>query len=344
MANGTVENTPTNPNVMSSITADGFTVESNFETPAELKSQFGVTEPAPDGDALPEERPSKSSRRNRREDPRAAVESAVAKQREAERLATEREERLAALEAENAELKKPRPAPVPTPPLASPAPAPTLPTAAAPAAPVNQATYKRYLAMPDAPKLDDFTGDTAFVDWQYAVSEFVADKRYDERSARDRQTQTMQSQRATFDARIAEETAKDPTFPEKLLSIPVDKRLMPYIGQHKQASDVMVYLVNHPEIAQELAYLQPDLTTDLPSAQQIERIGEIVGVIKAQSAAALVPPASARPAISQAKPPAKRVSGTPNAATDEPPGDDASEAEHDAYWGPRRAALRRRHR
>ena len=331
-----IENTPSGQNVVGSITTDdGFTVESNSETSEQLAAAIPALEATPVASA-PKPSAPEPRKRNRRDDPRAAVEAAVGKQREAERAAKETADRIAALEAENAELKKPKPAPV-----VAAVPLPSAPVAAAPAPtePLTRGAYARYVAMPDAPKIENYKGDNAFAEWQFDVSEFVADKRFAENMQRAQRGQQIAQQQTRITARIQEETAKDPTFQQRFNATPVDTRLVPYLHAHQQGGDIMAYLVDHQDLAQELASLQPDQRTELPSAAQIERIGEIVATLKTQSAAASSP-ASARPAISQAKPPTKRVSGAPPAATDEPPDDDASEQAHEAYWGPRRQEFR----
>ena len=335
MAEQTVEITPTSPNVRSSVrTDDGFTVESNFETPAQLRKGLGleeiaeaaeITEPAA-AEVVPARKP------NRRNDPRIAVETAVGKQREAERLATDAAEKAAKLEARIAELEKPKPAPVvAAAPVAQPA------VAAQPAAePVARAAYARYMAMPDAPKIADYK---TIEEYQFDVAEFVADTRFAENMQRASQMNAAQQAHAQFTQRLTEAKTRIPDFDQRFNpNTPIDTRVFPYVQRLENAPDVMLYLSDHQDIAQRLTTLHP--------VDQIGQIGEIAGTLKTQSAAA-PSPASARPAISQAKPPTKRVSGAPPAATDEPPGDDASEAEYEAYWGPRRAeshAPRRRHR
>lgn len=358
MAEATVTNTlPQNPHVMGSITQDGFTVESNYETTEQLRE--GLADATPASGETPKEsaadteiearpEPPTPKSRNRREDPRAAVQSAIAKQREAERLMQESADKLAAAETELAELRK-KPAPAPAAPTGAPhavpasreaTPQPSGVPGAAPA--VSEADYNRYLSMPGAPDIEKFTSIPAY---NFAVADFVAKTRFNELMAAHESRTYGQQRAAAFNDRVTVETTKDPTFAERLKITPLDLRTMPLLHRHPRGEDVMVYLVEHPEIAQRLATLHPDPTSPQASAEQIGLIGEIVGELKAQSAAALVPAASARPALSQAKSVTKRVTGQPPAATDEAPGDDASEAEHEAYWGPRRAALRhRRHR
>ncbi len=319
------ENVSRDQNVVGSITtSDGFTIDSNFETSDALASAIPPAEPEVIANAAAPTETAPPRRRNRRDDPTVAVAAAVGKQREAERVAKETADRIAALEEENAELKKPKPAPVAAPaPVVQPPPA-----VAAPATPVTEAAYKRYQAMPDAPKIDTFQ---TIEEYQFAVSHFIAQKMFSENMQRMSEGARISKEREKFTTRIAAETEKDPTFSQRLNSVPIDTRIIPWLHAHPMGDEVMVHLVNNPQLAQHI--------TTLPPIDQIGQIGELVATLKAQSAAAL-PPASARPAISQAKPPTKRVSGQPPAATDEPPDDDASEAQHEAYWGPRRQEIR----
>lgn len=334
MAEPVVDTTPVGPNVVGSITTDdGFEVQSNFQTADQLEAEVSVERAVlKEPDVKPEPR-----RRNRRDDPRVAVETAIGRQREAERLAKESADRIAALEAENAELKKPKPAPV------APAPAPVAPqrAMAAPVAsappPVTEAAYKRFMAMPDAPKPDQFPGENGWHEYQFAVGAFITEKTVQETFQRVQHQNAEQQAHAQFSERLAAAKVRIPDFDQRFNpQTPIDTRVIPHIQRLENAPDVMLYLSEHQDIAQRLTTLHP--------VDQIGQIGEIAGMLKAQSAAAPSSPASARPAISQAKPPTKRVVGAPPAATDEPPDDDASEEAHEAYWGPRRQEIRRRHR
>jgi hypothetical protein len=109
-------------------------------------------------------------------------------------------DRIAALERQLAE----RPAPP-----AARAAAPAEP--AAPPAP-KTAEYKRYQAMPDAPKVEDFD---SLIDHSAAMAVFIADKRYDERAAQESQTQSRterEHQRVTGFLKQVTEAKADPEF------------------------------------------------------------------------------------------------------------------------------------
>lgn len=107
-----------------------------------------------------------------------------------------------------------------------PSPPPSTPSASAP---TKEAEHKRYLAMPDAPKLDQFE---SIEEHAAAMAVFIADKRYEERETarqqHDRQQQTESAHDArlkSFDARVADAKAKDPAFLERVK--PIASQLMP---------------------------------------------------------------------------------------------------------------------
>lgn len=334
------ENTTTDPNVRGSLTlSDGFTIESNDEDPAEIRSSLGLPQKKDkrDKDGKDEPEPpiaaeAKEEPQTRHRNPYKKVEFAVGKQREAERERDTEKARADALAKELEELKA-KPAPTPTPSVARP-PAPVAAPQVAPsqASAPTEHDYERIMKLPGAPDINTFQDLNAYY---YAVNTFVGRQLLrEERESTQRATQ-MQTLKARTDAEIG----KRPDFHQKLQSLVIDTRVLPYLGSHPMGGDVIVYLADHPEEAQVLSSLHTGMEPQM-NAAQAGKIGEIVGLLKAQAAAA--PLASARPAISQASPVTKRVTGEPPAATDEPPDDDASEEQHEAYWGPRRRTLRSR--
>jgi hypothetical protein len=335
-------NTPRTPAVRGSITsADGMTVESNFETADELRLQLedetglatvDVSEPEPEAPARPAPAPRK---RNRREDPRIAVESAIGKQREAERLHAEAQDKLDALTAEFEAYKQRPPAPPAAPPSVPQGAPPMPPAAATPAPP---AAHERYMAMPDAPKAEQFKSLDAY---NYAVNYFLFTKMGEDVALQQREQQAE----ATFHQRLTTFKTATPDFDTRFNpNTLIDSRIWPYLRSLENAGAVLLYLSEHQDVAQRLTTLHP--------IDQVGQLGAISGTLHTQSAplsaAAAAPPASARPpASSSAKPVTKRVTGAPPAAGDEPPGDDASDEAYEAYWGPRRRDARaamRRHR
>lgn len=96
-------------------------------------------------------------------------------------------------------------------------------------APTPQAEHKRYLAMPGAPKLDQFD---SIEEHAAAMAVFIADTRHEEReTARQQGEQRQQAHTAydarlsAFDARVAEANAKDATFSDRVR--PISSQLQP---------------------------------------------------------------------------------------------------------------------
>lgn len=169
---------------------------------------------------------------------------------------------------------------------------------------VTEADVDRYLKMPGAPDIEKFSSIPAY---NFAVSAFVGRQVFREQQDAYAQHQAAQTRNASFQERVTAETAKDKTFPEKLKSTPIDTRVLPFLHQHKQGQDIMVYLVEHPDIAQEITRLHP--------IDQIGRMGEIAGELNARAVAASSGPART-PAISNAKPPIKPLGSSPNVSDD----------------------------
>ena len=174
---------------------------------------------------------------------------------------------------------------------------------AAPNAPVTNQDYKRYMAMPNAPKPEHFTGDTAFEEWQFAVTTHVTRAAL----AESQQQTQVAAQRRTEAARIQTEGRKlDPAFDEKAATVPVDSRVYPYVSGLDNAHEVILYLHDHPDIAQRITTLTPIV--------QVGQIGEISGRLKSQAEAVSRGPARVPP-ISRANPPIKPLGSSP-AVTD----------------------------
>ncbi len=173
---------------------------------------------------------------------------------------------------------------------------------------VSEADIERYLKMPGAPDIEKYSSIPAY---NFAVSAFVGRQVFAEQQQQYEARQVAQQRNAVFQQRVTEETAKDPAFATKLSTTPIDTRVIPFLHQHAQGQDIMVYLVEHPDLAQEIIRLHP--------IDQIGRMGEIAGELKARTAAASRGPA--RPAISNAKPPIKPLGSSPHVS------DDTDEAE-----------------
>ena len=178
--------------------------------------------------------------------------------------------------------------------------------------PVTQSAYARYMAMPDVPKIENYK---TIEEYQFDVSEFVADKRFNERMAATQQQHQITQQQTKFTTRIQAEVAKDATFQQKLDSTPVDTRIIPYLHSHAQGDEIMVYLVNNPQVAQRLTTLNP--------IEQVGEIGGIVAELKLRADAVSRGPARAS-SMSNAKPPIKPLGSSPAVSDD----DDGSDEEN----------------
>lgn len=298
------------------VEVDGFSVSSNHEDADAIRAVFDApvepetpvaaspsekadTPPAAKADTAAE--PPKVDRRTREgrlQTIQQQIDAETARKHTAKAEADAEEKRLADLRAEATRLATQRQ------PQAQQQPTPQQAQAHA------QAEYKRFMAMPDAPKIADFTGETAYQDWQYAVSMFVSDKRYAELRQRDQHAQQVTRQQEKFTTRVQAEVAKDPTFRQKLDQTPVDMQIVPYLHAHPQGDEIMVHLVNHPEIAQRLTTLHP--------IAQIGQIGEIVAELRleAKARADAASRGPARVVVSNAKPPIKPLGNSPSVSDD----------------------------
>lgn len=298
-----------------SATLDGVTVDSNTGTSAELQTQMG--EPAKPAEKPATPAADETNERNAdgtfkkiakpRNDPEARISQAVARQREAERRAEDAERRLAASQPKPIEQPKPQEAAKPT-----------------------VAEWKRYQAMPDAPKLDQFE---TIEEYNFAVGLFVSDKRADERDAKTLEQSVVRSIDQTWYSRLNDARTKDPERigrinPETPLSAP----MMHYIKTSPLGVEILQHLSDDQELAQRLSSLHP--------AEVLPELGEIKATLKAQLEAASSPaPALKAKPQSQATPPIQPVKGSSHVADSDDPGDDASD---DEWLRAERARAKRR--
>ncbi len=344
-------------------TSDGMTISSNSDTQEELEAAvLPPVEDAPaakdhaDKSAAPvvdrEPDTGKFTRKQKREDPIVRMKAATAKEAAAK---TERDsiaERAAANEAEllkvRAELES----------LKSSAP----PTKAEPLrmtmAPATPQDWQRYKAMAGYPKKEDF--DPA--DYPAAVSQFVSDVRYHERESQQFETQrlTQSEQRAKdIGAKIANDQEwhayRSGNIAQAGVLAQINPRLLHtpplsalpagtkatfgnYLVEQafksKNTGHVLLHLSNEQEV-QRLATLPPD--------EVVWEIARIDASAPSASPAAVPTGTVTKPSpMSQAKPVFSPVAGSATkAASDGPPGDDATEAEVEAYYAPLRQRYRR---
>lgn len=208
---------------------------------------------------------------------------------------------------------------------------------AQPQAQPTQAEYERYLAMPDAPKEENFSGVDGFQRYTAAMGLFIAKKFHEEQQTRAAQHQTQEqltaAQRARVDGFIGRlDAAKgaDPEFVAKLT--PEVRALKPFDalqpgeagGPHNVVAEqifdspiapqMLLHLSQHPEELVRLITM-PDHIAALPRAARhkahIQFIVREYGRLEGQIAASAAAPAQAtQPAvstISAAPPPAPQL-------------------------------------
>lgn len=242
--------------------------------------------------------------RNRRDDPRKAVETAVGKQRTAERERDEAKaeaKRLAdALEAAKA----------PAAAAAKPA-AGTAATEDDPNRPVTQAEYKRYRAMPDAPKADDFEDHDDFV---VAMGLFVTDQRWKENNELQEAATFEKNRQTTWATRLADARKNDPDFDKKIdQTTPATQQMKDIIADSEVGPAMLVHLCANKALAQRISTLHPSLVD--------REMGKIEGQLLAAPAASTG--TAVPPVISSAKRPHQPVGGSQKQVSD----DDGDEAD-----------------
>lgn len=211
----------------------------------------------------------------------------------------------------------------------------TEPAAPPAPAPPNEADYKRYLAMPGAPKEADFE---SIFEHNAAVSLFIADKRFEEREAQRQGTErrqqfveSLEQRDRQFKERMDTAVAADPGFLKNLrpeviaLKTPDDlgpgetpgplNDVADFILRSDMPERLMQHFSDHPDELDRFKGLthQRDVTFEM---------GRLVGRLTAgQSASASAPPAVPKP-ITEAPPPATTL-GNRAAATAATPIDNA---------------------
>lgn len=340
--------------IAGTVESNGFTITSNTETSEAMTAALTPPETAveaagPDDATSSEEAKAPAQAAEKpagkpRNDPQARVEAATAKEAQAKR---EREETLrenASLKARLEALERRQPD------------VPRGTSAVEPAAekPKEQPDHLRYKALPGYPKLGDFTGEDAFEDWMVAKDLFIADQRFEERTARQQQETSQREQQASeaahataFAERLGKTAEERQVFIDsidpRLANTPRITALRPgetatfgnylveQIYRSESPKELMLHFTAHPDDVQRLA--------TLPPLQVMREIGKLE--------ATLAPPAASPktgtaepPPRSKASPPIQPVKGSSQHASDEPPGDDASEEAHDAYWSKQRVRFR----
>lgn len=276
------------------------TIEVDTGASSDDAAEAAAPEVAVSPDAAPEPavEDAKPPERLRKKSSTVAVQSAIAKQREAEHRAQIAEAKLAEL---------------------SQAPAPQAPatTNGTPATGV-QADWARYKAMPSAPKVADFED---YEDYSIALTTFVTDVRQHERSLvaehnnQQRALQEAQDARSQlWETRLSEARAKDPNFdatldPKTPMSLPMQHLAM----ESPVGTALLQYLSSHQEDSQRLSTLHP--------VDVYREMGKLEERLSAVSSSGSGP---VRVDVSHAKPPIKPLGTSPhtpdaNEVTDDMP-------------------------
>ena len=233
--------------------------------------------------------------KTRRRDPRAAVQSAIAKQREAERRADMAEARLDAV----ATAAKPAPTPAADPPP----------------------DWVRYKAMAAAPKADQFEN---YDDYTAALATFVTDARQHDYETRRQQYFEAQDQQEAHAAhagqwqdRLTQARTDNPDLdatldPEVPMSLP-----MQYLAMESPVGiQLLQYLSANPDDSQRLSTLHP--------AEVYREMGKLEERLAAAPSTASGPARS----ISHAKPPIQPLGSSPHTPDPHEISDDLTFDEH----------------
>lgn len=323
--------------------SDGLTVLSSDGTSEELQAELAPaavadeTTETSNEEAAPPVKPGEVAKpaAKPRNNPIARMEEATAKEAAAKRDAEAARRETAELRQRLDALERPKP------------------EAAKPE--TKQAEWKRYRAMPDAPKLGDFDGEEALEDWQAAMSLFVADKRYEERRA----IETQEASKTAYEAREMEHyrgfeaklNAAGKDFIEGISPVLTETHRLSMLAPNERptfANWLVEQIYRAEPVKELLEYFNDDIANGKKEAQRLAALPPDLALREFARLEARLTPAAAPQASgpaqtvksSVAKPPIRPERGSAQVGSDEPPGEDASDAEHEAYWGPRRAKLR----
>lgn len=220
------------------------------------------------------------------------------------------------------------------------------------------AGWERFKTMPGAPRLGEFEGETAFEDFLVAQSAFVAEKFYETRQATERQSAQQSQQEAAemehyrgFEKKLHEAVAADPDFLStidprltdtyRLSMLPAGQTptfgnwLVEQIYRAEPVKELLVHFSNETEV-QRLMTLQRERGTDAATREFMR----LEARLSPAAAPAPSTPAPKPTLVSHAKPPIRVERGSAQVGSDGPPGDDASDADHEAYYAKVRAKYR----
>lgn len=322
---------------------DGLTVTSSEGTEEELRAEIAheaelqpsVTQPAPTLDevtkALKETAPEVKPQ------PRTNPEDRV-RQATGEAARYKRE-----LEQANVELAR----------LRTPAPVAEKPAEKA------KAEWARFKAMPGAPKLSEFEGESAFEDYMDARAAFIGEKLYDERRAIEQQSAQKSVEEASemehyqgFQARLRNAETAEPGFIQSLDPVLTETPRLSMLpaGTQPNFGNWLVEMIYRAEPVKELLkYFNDDIANGKKEAHRLatmhprdalREFARLEARLTPAAAPDLSTPAPKPKPVSQAKPPIRVERGSAQVGSDQPPGDDASDAEHEAYYAKVRSKYR----
>lgn len=333
---------------------DGTTITSNHQTESELRDELAASAPAVEEKDVTTpsiERPiDRRTREGRKSTIQAELDELTATKRTTEREITEAQAKRDALAAELRDLETKRQRP-----------------AAPVAQPANGNGHQPSAVDDPEPKIEDFKdkavdGD-AYTPWMLARSEWAARQQFAklETNRREREQQEahgrtlhtnleamtdrvaktldmdIKNGKAIYDALIARGVRADVFLNPDIR--PLSALSKGETGDFRNALAQVVLESDRPvEMMLELGkdeHLQRLRT--LPPDAFYQAIGEI----KQSLAVAHNGPIAKPVRLSAASKPTKPLGSSPVAAQDEPPGEDASEAEYEAYWAPRRKKVLR---
>lgn len=186
---------------------------------------------------------------------------------------------------------------------------------------------------PDEPQFESFAdAPDPYTAYMQAWARWDHARQIDERLQRFEADRRAQTQQAAFEQRIADGRTAHPDWDEALtqaatLGLQVSEVMRAAITESPKAADLVHYLATHPEECFQLA--EESIATPVAAATVMRRYLE--SQVSPRPAPTPGTGTGARPMVSTAKPPVTPVGSSP-VASDAPPGDEASAAEHARYW------------
>jgi hypothetical protein len=315
----------TAPPARAEIQHEGFSVSSNTGTADDLRRDLGV-EPSEsdsphataDTDADPEAPPEKL----KADEQYKRIATKTYEAEEAKRVAEAARKEADDLKAENARLKAERERPVER----------DEPRRTED----EQQRYEQWKAGHDdrdpKPKVSDFDDHDQYLDardqWNERRFERRADRANQERAHHERQA-AVRHAATTFQGRMDAEVAKDPSFKDIIQRVQIPQGPILDVFLSTDIPEAMArHLDQHPDELQAMIRMRPG--HQLAAIKKLE--GRLEAQIEASSKAAPAGSAAVTKPTTKAHPPINPVVGSHVAASDDPPGDDATDEQWYAYY------------